>query len=207
MPLAQILAEFKTNVGQCESLIANAHQAGPTGSPLLPPIDRQQITVAAFLNLYIAWETFLESSMADLMTGSPTISGTLPVRFASPVDISAARLLVIGVNRYFDYGNHENVRKVVQLYFQTGYPYEPHLSSINSELADLRTLRNASAHITSTTQKALDALAQRILNKPSPNIDLYSLLTALDPNSTTGETIFTAYKNKLLIAAELIANG
>jgi hypothetical protein len=207
LPLTQILSEFKASVGQCDSLISNAHQVGPGGSHLLPAIDRQQITVAAFLNLFIAWETFLESSMGELMIGSTTISGKLPTRFVSPLDIPAARLLMIGINRYFDYGNHDNVRRIVAMYFQSGYPYEPHLSSISSDLADLRTMRNASAHITSTTQKALEALAQRILKKPSPNIDLYALLTALDPNSSTGDTIFATYKNKLLVAAELMANG
>ncbi len=207
MPVAQILAEFKTSVVQCESLIANAHQTAAGGASILPLLDRKQITVAAFLNLFIAWETFLEASLAELMVGGPTLSGTLPVKFVSPVDLDTARKLVIGVNRYFDYANHDYVIKTVRLYFQTGYPYEPHLSSISSDLADMRTMRNASAHITSTTQKALDALAQRILGRPRPNIELYSLLTALDPMSTTGDTIFVSYKNKLVVAAELIAQG
>ena len=43
--------------------------------------------------------------------------------------------MVIGVMRFFDYGgNHLNVRKVVNMYFNGGQPYEPHLGSIYSEL-------------------------------------------------------------------------
>jgi hypothetical protein len=42
---------------------------GPANSPFLPPIDRQQITVAALLNMFIAWESFLEASLVELMTG------------------------------------------------------------------------------------------------------------------------------------------
>jgi hypothetical protein len=207
MPLAQILAAFKSGVSQCENLIANAHQVGPGGGPILPLLDRKQITVAAFLNFFIAWETFLESSIVDLMVGGATVSGALPVKFVSPPDADAARMLIIGVGRYFDYGNHENFKKIVRLYFQAGYPYEPHLSSIISDLADIRTMRHASAHITSTTQKGLEALAQRILGVPAPNIELYSLLTAIAPNTTTSETIFLSYRNKLVVAAELIAQG
>jgi hypothetical protein len=76
-----------------------------------------------------------------------------------------------------------------------------------SDLADLRAMRNASAHITSTTQKSLEALAQRILGVPSLNIELYTLLTAPNPQSTSGETVFLSYKNKLVVAAELMAQG
>jgi hypothetical protein len=205
--IAALLNEFRTSVTQCDSLIANAHQTTPTGVAVLPVLDRQQITIAAFLNLYIAWETFLESSLAAFMIGEATLSGALPVKFVSPPDSAAAGALVIGVNRYFDYGNHEYFKKIVKIYFQSGYPYEPHLSSIVSDLSDLRIMRNASAHITSTTQTALEGLALRLLGRPG-TIDLYSLLTAIDPGSTApGETVFLRYKNKLLVAAELIVTG
>jgi hypothetical protein len=207
VPLAQVLADFGGSVAQCDSLIANAHGLDATGASLLPVLDQRQITIAAFLNCYIAWETFLEASLAEFMVGSPTLSGTPPVKYVSPVTHSAARALVIGVNRYFDYGNHENVKRIVNLYFENGYPYEPHLSSINAELAELRTMRNASAHITSTTQTALEGLALSIFGTPSIGVDLYTLLTSTDPRSPTGETVYLAYKTKLLIAAGLITQG
>ena len=207
MPLAKILADFNADVAQCDALIANAHKTDGAGISILPLLDRKQITVAAFLNLYVAWETFLESSLAELMVGCPTISGTIPIRYVSPASVDAALALVIGVQRYFDYGNHEYVRRLVKMYFQNGYPYEPHLSGASSDLADLRTMRNASAHISSTTQTALESLALRIFSTPSTKIDLYSLLTRNDPRSTIGETVFLAYKNKLLVIAEMIARG
>jgi hypothetical protein len=183
-----------------------AHRLDGGGAALLPAVDRRQITVAAFLNLYIAWETFLESSLTEFMIGSPAISGALPVKYVSPPNIAAARALIIGVQRYFDYGNHDYVRRVVSMYFQNRYPYEPHLSGISSDLADLRTMRNASAHITSTTQTALDNLAVRLFGQPHQNIDLHALLTAIDPSSP-GDTVFVTYRNKLLVTAELIAQG
>lgn len=207
MPLAQVLTGFKAGVAQCDSLIANAHRTDAAGVALLPALDRKQITVAAFLNLYIVWETFVESSLAELMVGSPTLSGSQPVRYVSPTGLDQARVLVIGINRYFDYGNYDNVRRIVNIYFENGYPYEPHLSAITSDLADLRTMRNASAHITSTTQIALESLAQRILTRPWPNVDLYSLLTMRDPRSRTSDTVFSGYRNKLVVAAELIVQG
>jgi hypothetical protein len=53
MPVAQMLQDFKTGVAQCDSLIANAHGVHASGLPFLSPVDQQQITAAAFLNLFI----------------------------------------------------------------------------------------------------------------------------------------------------------
>lgn len=208
MALGQILLDFKNSVAQCDNLIADAHRTDGAGGPFLfPELDRQQITVAAFLNLFIGWETFVESSLSELMTGGLTTSGTVPVRYVSPPNAAAARELVIGVARYFDYGNHDYVRKIVGMFFQNGYPFEPHLSGVVADLSDLRTMRNASAHITSTTQTALESLALRIFGQPKTGISLYDLLTTVDPRSATNETVFLAYKNKLVVTAELISIG
>jgi len=204
--LAQVLANFEGSVAQCESLIANAHRADPAGVPLFPAIDQQQITVAAFLNMFIAWETFLESSLTELMTGNPTISGAVPVKYVAPLDLLSARQLVIGMMKYFDYGNHFNVRKLVSMYFKNGFPFEPHMSAIYADLDDLRTMRNVSAHISSTTQTAMESLALRLFSAPRPGISLYQLLAAGDPKAA-GRTVFVSYKAKLLATAQLIAQG
>jgi hypothetical protein len=96
---------------------------------------------------------------------------------------------------------------MMNLYFEAGYPYQPHLSAIFSELNDLRTMRNASAHISTTTQQALESLAGRIFGAPHPGITLYQLLTAIDPRGGNNETVFVAYKLKLDVTAELISRG
>ena len=116
MPLAQILLDFKGSVAQFDSLIANAHRvSGAPPTSLFPAIDREQITVAAFLNLFIAWEAFLESALSEYMTGSVTINGSVPVKYVSPLHATAAREFVTGVRPYFDYANHDNVKRIVQM--------------------------------------------------------------------------------------------
>jgi hypothetical protein len=205
--LVNILAEFVSDATQCRDLVANAHRQEPGGAWLLPERDRQQITVAALLNLFIAWESFLEKSLLSFMTGNATISGALPVRYVVPPSRDAASTLLTGINRYFDFGNHENVRKIVSMYFLGGSPYLPHLNLIFSDLNDIRTMRNASAHISSSTQTGLESLAQRVLGTPQPGIRLYTLLTAIDPRETSGVTVFRVYEDKLSIVATLIANG
>ncbi|WP_074062338.1 hypothetical protein [Rhizobium etli] len=208
MPVQTALNHFNNAVAQCESLIANAHQTLPgNGQPLLPEIDRQQITVAAFLNMYIAWETFLEDALAAFLSGVPPLNGNALSKYASPPDAPAAKRMIIGINRYFDYGNHQNMMKIVDIFFQNGAPFRPHLDSVYSLLDDLRTMRNYSAHISSSTQTALETLALRLLGRPSQGITLYTLLTSPDTRSQTGETIFQTHKNTLVATAAAIANG
>lgn len=207
MPITAALALFNSKAVQCDTLIANAHRADVAGNPLFPALDREQITIAAFLNLYVAWEEFLESAFGAYLTGMATLSGALPVRYATPPTTHAATRMLVGINRYFDFANHTNVRKVAAIYFQDGYPFDAPISAILGDLDDMRTMRNSSAHISSTTQIALESLAQRIFGAPRPGVSLYSMLTSVDPRSSVGGTVYAESRDKLLAAATLIANG
>jgi hypothetical protein len=207
LPVATAVLAFQSAVAQCDSLIANAHKTDGTGVSVLPELDRRQITVAAFLNMFIAWETFLEATASALLSGAPTTNGTHPAKLASPASIDDARRMFIGVNRYFDYGNHQHFCKMIEIYFVQGRPFQPHLNAIQSALDDLRTMRNACAHVTSTTQSGLESLAIRLLARPSPGIAVYDLLTATDPKTTGTGTIFQTNRDLLLATAALISIG
>jgi hypothetical protein len=207
MRLGTALSSFQTSAAQCASLVANAHKVDATGAPFLPPLDQGQVTVAAFLNLFVAWETFLEEAFAAVLLGEPTLSGSLPVKYASATSEEHAHRIVIGAQRYFDYGNHEHFRKLAAALLDNGHPFEPHIGSIVSDLQDLRTLRNSVAHVSTSTQGALEALATRLFGAPQPGIDLYSLLLRTHPKSGTGNTVFGHASDTLLAAAQLIASG
>jgi hypothetical protein len=206
MTLSISINEFQARVQQCDSLMATAHLASSTGVPSLPKLDTEQITIAAFLNFFIAWERFLEDALTKLMAGEPTISGRAPVRYVMPIDQDAAKDLVRGNSRYFDYANTDFVRNLVKMYFQDSYPFEPHMGSIFAELADLRTMRNSSAHLTTSTQRPLESLAQRIFSTAHPGISLYSLIVSVNPK-VPGSTVYSSYRDKLLVTAGLIAQG
>jgi len=208
MSLSTILQEFKDATAQCDSLIANAHKVdAATGVALLPAKDQQQITIAAFLNLFIAWETFLEASLKAYMTNEAAINVVHPIKYVSPRDIAGADKIIIGPLQYFDYANFDYFMKIIQAYFSGGYPYYVPLSAIASHLQDMRTMRNSSAHISSTTQSKLATLAGRILGAPQPGITLYQLLTSPDARGGVGATVFSFYRDTLIAAAELIAKG
>lgn len=206
MTLQVTLADFQIASNQCAALVADAHQTDHTGIPRFPVPSQKQITTAAFLNLFIAWESFLEDAILKLMTGLPTISGQAPLRYVNPLTTDSARDIMVGTTRFFDFGNIDHVKKIVVLYFHNGAPFEPYLSAASPDITDIRTVRNASAHITTSTQRQLETLAQRLLSTPKPGIDVYQLLIASDPKAP-GSTIFATYQNKLLTVAHLIANG
>lgn len=207
MTLGATLAAFQAESAQCAALIMSAHRQDAAGAPLFTAAEREVITTAAFLNSFKLWERFLEESVAKYLSGKRAIGGGYIKKRASPTDEDAARKMLVGVMKFFDYANHENVRKMAAIYFDGGAPYEPHLSAIFTDLGDLRTMRNAAAHISSSTQTPLEALAQRIFTTPQPNITLYDMLLRVDPRSETGETVFASYQAKLLATAELIARG
>ena len=128
MPIAAALATLKSEIAQCDSLIANAHRTEASGLYLFTIRDREQITVAAFLNMFISWEAFLEATILNLMLGCSTVGSGSPIRRVLPANLSDARSMIKGTSRYFDYGNHDYMRTLARLYFENGYPFEPHLS-------------------------------------------------------------------------------
>jgi hypothetical protein len=208
VPIHQSLANFQTNASQCDSLISNAHRRDAAGNALFQPRDREQITVAAFLNLFIAWEEFIETAICDFMMGEATLSGAIPIRYVNPVDRVHSGQIVLHTLRYFDYANHDNVRRIAKIYFNAGYPFDATLSGINSDLNDLKTIRNSCAHISSTTKVALEGLATRIFGLPKPGISVYSLLLSIDPRiAGNNTTVYASYRDKLLAAADLISSG
>lgn len=207
MPIAHSLVAFQSNVAQCDSLIANAHTVAAGGALHFTPRDREQITVAAFLNMFIAWEEFIEASIGDFMMGEATIGGSQPVRFVSPPTRDHSGKMVIHMNRYFDYANHDNVKKLARLYFETGYPFDTPINSLTQELSDLKIMRNACAHMSSTTKVALEGLGLRIFGSPQAGITVYQMLTANDPRTNPTVTVYASYRDKLLLAAELVAQG
>jgi hypothetical protein len=207
MSLAASLAAFQAALLQSDVLIADAHRVDAAGAPLFSKRSQQQITIAAFLNFFIAWETLLEEVITKLMSGEATTSGRAPLRRVSPASVVEAHSMLIGVARYFDFANIDNVRKMCALYFDAGYPFEPHLSGIAKDLWDLKAMRNASAHITTTTQRSLEAVAQSILGRSVPDIDLYTLLLSRPAGSAVGATVYSEYKSRIDIAAGLIVAG
>lgn len=207
MPLVDTLNNFRDSVVEANGFIALAYQQDGSGNYILPQNQRDFISDSAYLKLFIAWESFLESSFIQYMLGEPSILGNTVTRYVQPVDEKHANKLIIGTLKYVDWSNPEIVKRLCNLYFTAGNPIDTYVSSMMADLFDLKIVRNAAAHLTSTTRQQLDSVGTRRLKRACTNLKVSDYIFAVDPDSSASETILTTYLNKLDITAEGIANG
>ena len=207
MSLIYSLTTFRVSVAEANSFIALAFQQDGDGNYALPQNQREFITDSAYLKIFISWETFLENSFIQYMLGEPSILGNAITRYVQPLNEQHANSLLIGTQRYVDWSNPEIVKKLSKIHFASGNPFDTFVSSMLTDLFDLKTIRNAAAHLTSTTRQQLDSLGTRKLKRLCNNLKVSDILFAVDPDSNANETILTTYLNKLDISAEGIANG
>ena len=207
MSLIDSLTTFRVSVAEANSFIALAFQQDGDGNYVLPQNQREFITDSAYIKIFITWETFLENSFTQYMLGEPSILGNAITRYVQPLNEKHANSLLIGTQRYVDWSNPETVKKLSILYFAPGNPFDIFISSMISDLFDLKTIRNAAVHLSSTTRQQLDSIGTRKLRRFCNNLNVSDIIFAVDPDSATNETILATYLNKLDLSAEGIANG
>lgn len=207
MSLMDSLTTFRVSVVEANSFIDLAFQQDGVGNYVLPQNQREFMTDSAYLKLFIAWETFLENSFIKYMLGEPSILGRAITRYVQPRDEKHANSLLIGTQKYVDWSNPEIVKRLCNLHFAPGNPFDTFISSMMTDLFDLKTIRNAAVHLTSTTRPQLDSLGTRKLKRSCNNLKVSDLIFAVDPDSASNETVLTTYLNKLDVSAEGIANG
>lgn len=207
MPLLDSLTQYRASIAEANNFISIAFRRNRSRRYILSVNEREFITDSAYLRIFIAWETFLESSFINYMLGDLSILGNAITCHALPTSVDHAHKMIIGTQKYVDWSNPEIVRRLCNLYFAAGNPFDTFISSISADLFDLKTIRNAAAHLTSTTRGQLDSLGTRKLRRPSTNLKVSDLVFSIDPSSTINDTILTTYLNILDVAAEGIANG
>ena len=162
--------------------------------------------LSAYLRMYVAWETFIEKSFIDYLINEASIDNNRPAKWVNPIDFEHANNIIIGNQKHMDWSNPESVRKISKLFFHQGYVFDTVLSSITTDLVDMKTIRNAAAHISSTTSSKLSGLASRILGTNMSCITAYTLLFSIDPRDQD-KTVLQRYLEIIDIAAEQIAKG
>ena len=207
MSLSQNLIDFRATITELISHINFAHAKYANGSYKIAKNLREFICESAFLRIFIAWETFVENCFVDYLLNEPSILNNRPAKWATPISKEHAQEIIIGNQRHMDWSNPETIRKISQIFFHQGYVFNMHLSAINNDLMDLKTIRNSAAHMSSTTASKLDGLSTRILSTPCTNYTAYRTLFSTDPRSGGAQRVIDRYLQILDVAAEQIANG
>jgi len=206
MSLNNSLVNFRNDVIKINGYIDLAYEQDILSNNVRTNDEIEFLVASAFLKLFIAWEGFLETSFIAYLTGEESLDGGPLIKYANPVDETHAHKILIGTQKYVDWANNEVVNRISALYFENAEPYSTSLNSIGRDLSDLRIIRNASAHISSTTQTKLDAVASRILGIQVTNISVANFITKISPEDDT-RTVLQMYQLKLDVTAENIAHN
>ncbi len=204
MSMEETLVNFRQGITQVNNYISMAYEQDGAGTDIFDERKKEFLISSAFLKMFIFWESFVEDAFSKYLTGQISTDNTEVTCYVSPTNRQHALKILIGTQKYVDWANHEIVRRLASLYLENGDPLGSNISAISSELADLKTIRNAAAHLSSTTCAQLDALATRVLNRPVQNASITSLLMHIHPLDET-KTVLQYYQNILDIAAENIA--
>lgn len=204
MSLADSLSEFRAGIAQTNNFISMAYEHNANGNEIFDSSKKEFVITSAFLKMFIYWESFIEESFSKYLTGELSIDGTGVTCYISPNNREHALKILIGTQKYVDWANHEIVRRLAMLYLENGDPIASNIASISSELSDLKTVRNAAAHLSSTTRHQLDALSSRVLKRSITNTDVATFIMQLHPLDSN-KTVLQYYQNLLDIAAENIA--
>ncbi len=204
MSLLNTLANFKAGITQTNHFISMAYEQDAEGNDVFDTAQKDFLISSAFLKMFIFWESFVEDSFSKYLTGETSTDGTTVTCFVSPNNRDHASKILIGTQKYVDWANHEIVRRLAKLYFEDGDPIASNLASIAQHLSDLKTIRNAAAHLSTTTQLQLDALSTRVLGHTISNTTVAVFVMHLHPLDTT-KTVLQYYQDFLDIVAENIA--
>ncbi|ODA29950.1 hypothetical protein [Planctopirus hydrillae] len=198
---------FRKTVAQYIGFIDNSYHRDGSGRAIFNQQFQEFCVQSAFLGIFVAWESFLESSLSDYALGVSGVSGRSIVKYISPLDRDHSGRMLVGAQKYVDWANHETVVKLASVYLEDGEPFKTNINSISLVLSDLRTIRNACAHMSSSTSSKLDAAACRLLGRRCSNVTVTSLLTEMDPSSQAGDTILDMFLSFLDACAENIAHA
>lgn len=206
MNLDQILQRLQDSITLVKKLIESAHKTDTDGDYVWSKDERTVVTEAAYLKLFKSWELFLEDSFQSYMIGTLSIAGNLVPTFVQPRNIEHAREMAIGTKFFVDWSSPDIVRKLSVIFFARDNPFEVILGSIFLDLNDMKTIRNAAAHLSSTTAAPLDGLSSRKLNRAITGTTVYDLILSINPE-LKGKTIIEGYTDILSSAAHQIANA
>lgn len=200
------LSEFRSGISKVNNYIAIAYKTADDGSDICTSDEKEFIISSSFLKMFIYWEGFLEKAFIIYLTGGTSTSGDTLTKYVNPLDEAHAHKMIIGTQKYVDWANHEIVRRLSSLYFENGSPIQSILASIATNLSDLKNIRNAAAHISTTTQTKLDGIASRTLGTSISNTTVDQFIMQPHPEDSS-ITILQYYQNILDIAAENIAGN
>ena len=156
----------------------------------------------AFLNLFMALESFLEKSFICFMMGQSGLNGNSFTRYVMPVDEKMAADMLKGNSRHTDFTNRDTVLQLAKNFFDSAGSYV-YLNSIASDFEEMKKIRNAISHISEDSKTKFHGVVRSKLGAIPPNVTTASFLNTM---TSAGTTYFCHYKAIIVAAIDNIAN-
>lgn len=207
--LRSVRAALLRNIRESRRVVSDARtwSVASVGStrPLISVARRDAMTELAFLRAFLAWESFLEQSFMLYILGRKSPGAAPPRRYAFPPSLAHANQWVIPEGRsYATWTNAAHVSARAERFFQGGRPFTTTLRANRNTLEEARTLRNAIAHASSSTQQKFENLVRQKLRTLPPNCTAGSFLVTTVPRSLPPWSFFEFYTDRLTNYATLL---
>jgi hypothetical protein len=201
-----VLAEFSRTVRQCRRFADDARRWSlPGATPHISTARRDAIIELAFLQAFLAWESFLEESFILHMLGKLPRRGRPPHRYVLPPSRKAALDLTAEGRDYAKWEGASEVASRATRFFRDGRPYTAPLRARQNTLDAARMLRNAVAHRSEKAQTTFETLARNQLGGAlPPALTVGGFLNTIKPGSAPPESFLEYYLGVLQDAAEQI---
>ena len=157
----------------------------------------------AFLDMFLAWEDFLEESFIRYMCGAVTKTRYRPKVYVAPVSLDhALRFFIVKPRDYVEWSSGQQVIERAEMVFHDGEPYKSSIRPLLTDLDDMRQIRNAIAHHSGASLRKFETVVRRLLGSRPRGLNpgLFLGLTHVG----NGKTYIEHYKDVLSVAASRI---
>lgn len=160
--LASVRAEFKSRLQSGMNVVVRLQAyriREPNRVRTLSPAERERLAEMAWIQMFLAWEEFLEESFVRYLLGARSPRGPRPHPLVVVRSLEQARKLILGEGRsYLDWTDPGRLIERSALFFKDGEPYSTAIRSASTHLSRMKTVRNRIAHRSQAAVKKYDSL-------------------------------------------------
>lgn len=154
-----------------------------------------------FIQIFLAWENFLENSFILYLNAKADLQGRVYVRYGTPKDNEHAYNMIKGTKNYPDWTNLNDVKYLAKIYFENGGPFSI-LENMPVEFDDIKNIRNRISHNSEKSTKAFERVLIKTIMQTT-NVSVGDFLMMFKDNS---QTYFSYYMDYLKGYVEAICN-
>jgi hypothetical protein len=164
----------------------------------------ETVVELAYLQGYLAWESFLEETFILYMVGKRAPNGYRPKCYVQPTSRGHALDFNLGEQRYADWTAADRVVQRAQRFFKNGEPFATPLQSMGRVPDDMKILRNAIAHRSEGTNSRFQSVVRNELGFYAHGLTVGGFLDSGVPTAAPGLRYLDYYFENLLQAARNI---